>query len=243
MIRSAKPTTIGLALAAAGYQDSAARLMALAIEAWAAHSTSAGVGARVSRVRDALRSELSWQLVEEFQPRVLTEAIEALLRKAAEQIAVQRDTRRGDVRVAPDGRGHTAGETQRNTAPTITNPEKPPGAAPDGGSGPSHHYPETQVIGARPAPALSQMADRQAAAMAAKVETIKRMSKLDTFIVNGQKIGDLTPKEAVAWASSRERDARFVRMLTANLPSDRPIRDFVSAVDADDLYARAQEDA
>lgn len=71
---------------------------------------------------------------------------------------------------------------------------------------------------------------------------VARLSMLDTFKVNGQPIGDCTPGEANAWAASRERDARFVRMLTANLPDGEPIRKYRRPEDANSLYERAIQD-
>ena len=71
---------------------------------------------------------------------------------------------------------------------------------------------------------------------------VAKLSMLDTFKVNGQPIGDLTPTEANKWAGARERDARFVRMLTQNLPPDQPIRKY--RTDADEVaafYAKANE--
>lgn len=64
-------------------------------------------------------------------------------------------------------------------------------------------------------------------------------SLLDTFIVNGQPIGRLTPREALGWAGARERDARFVRLLCANLPPDGTIAAFRTADDAARIYAMA----
>jgi len=71
---------------------------------------------------------------------------------------------------------------------------------------------------------------------------VARLSMLDTFKVNGQPIGDCTPSEANAWASSRERDARFVRMLTANLPDGEPIRKYRRPEDANQFYEQANKD-
>lgn len=78
------------------------------------------------------------------------------------------------------------------------------------------------------------------AGVAAITEVVRR-SLLDTFRVNGQPIGDVTPREAEKWASSRERDARFVRRLTENLPPDTPIRRFRTAEEAERLYDEAEE--
>ena len=79
-----------------------------------------------------------------------------------------------------------------------------------------------------------------AAAGAAAIANVTRLSLLDTFKVNGQPIGDVTPVEANRWASSRERDARFVRMLTQNLPPDQPIKKYRTPDDAQALYAQAE---
>lgn len=68
--------------------------------------------------------------------------------------------------------------------------------------------------------AIARASQSAAAAAVAKVVTL---SLLDTFKINGCPIGKCTPREALGWASSRERDARFVRLLTANLPLDQPI--------------------
>jgi hypothetical protein len=72
------------------------------------------------------------------------------------------------------------------------------------------------------------------------IAVVAQASLLDTFQVNGRPIGDLTSEEAEKWAASRERDARFIRLLTQNLPPGLPIRKFRTADDAAALYAMAQ---
>jgi hypothetical protein len=64
---------------------------------------------------------------------------------------------------------------------------------------------------------------------------------LDTFRVNGQPIGDLTVREATAWAGKRARDARFVRLLTDNLPAGDVIRKWRTGDDAARMYAIAED--
>jgi hypothetical protein len=83
------------------------------------------------------------------------------------------------------------------------------------------------------APASSKRMERRAAALE---KTALRLSKLDTVLANGRPIGDLTPTEAIGWAESRERDARFVRMICSGLPPDRPIRDSVKGDEADGMW-------
>lgn len=72
------------------------------------------------------------------------------------------------------------------------------------------------------------------------VKTAAKLSKLDTFLVNARPIGDCTPEEAEGWAGSRERDARFVRLLISGLPPDRPIRESIKADEADSIYEKAE---
>lgn len=66
------------------------------------------------------------------------------------------------------------------------------------------------------------------------------LTVLDTFKIDGTPIGDVTPAMANRWAGSREQDARFVRLLTQNLPPDQPIRQFRTAADATAMLAQAQ---
>jgi len=71
---------------------------------------------------------------------------------------------------------------------------------------------------------------------------VVKLSVLDTFKANGRPIGDMTVTEAIAWAATRERDGRFVRMLTANLPPDLPIRKFRTGEEAQALYDKATQE-
>ncbi len=79
------------------------------------------------------------------------------------------------------------------------------------------------------------------AASLAAITGVVQASLLDSFKVNGQSIGDVTAREAMAWAGSRERDARFVRMLTENLPQDQPIRKFRTPEEAASIYSKAEK--
>lgn len=88
----------------------------------------------------------------------------------------------------------------------------------------------------------ARVAPNAFAAQAAAIAHVTHLSLLDTFKANGKPIGELTPEEANKWAGSRERDARFVRMLTANLPPDQPIKKYRTPEDAAAMYARAESD-
>jgi len=82
--------------------------------------------------------------------------------------------------------------------------------------------------------------DRREAARDARreivVKTALRLSKLDTFLCNGRPVGDMTPEEAEKWAGSRDRQAKFIRLLIAGLPPNRPIRESIAGEEADTTY-------
>lgn len=80
------------------------------------------------------------------------------------------------------------------------------------------------------------------AAGIAAVNAVARRTLLDTFIVNGRPIGDVTAAEASAWAARRDRDARFVRALTANLPPNDPIRRWRTPEEAEAMHVAAMKD-
>lgn len=205
-------TAMAAALTKAGVLSAEDRLMQLAIEAW---TRSPGAGADIKRreyMNDKLRGEMAYSLFAQYDKALLGVAIAWILTKAEQAIVAQRPGR--PVAKFSD---HAA---KRGSEPTRRTPT-----------------PSRQTSAASN---LTALADKQAARAAASVATAVRLSRLDTFVINGQKIGDLTTAEANAWAGSRERDARFVRLLTANLPPDRPIREFRSGEDADELYRRSE---
>ncbi|MBX6392472.1 MAG: hypothetical protein IRY96_03285 [Burkholderiales bacterium] len=79
-------------------------------------------------------------------------------------------------------------------------------------------------------------------AIALAAPTVAR-SLLRTFLVNGQPLAEVTVEEATSWARSRERDARFVRLLTEGLPPGAVIGRYVTDEDAERAYRLAEEAA
>jgi hypothetical protein len=73
------------------------------------------------------------------------------------------------------------------------------------------------------------------------VGAVLRLTMLDTFKIEGTPIGDMQAGAARAWARREGRHVRWVVMLTANMPAADPIRRWISADDADALWARSQE--
>ena len=87
-------------------------------------------------------------------------------------------------------------------------------------------------------PVMTQSAAR--AAMAA-VASVARTSLLDTFKLNGKPLGDCTPEEANRWADKRASQAKFVHLLTQNLPPGEPIRKWRRPEDVDAAFEQAKQ--
>ena len=97
------------------------------------------------------------------------------------------------------------------------------------------------------APNLTVLSDKQAAAMAVRLQVEARLCRLDTVKIDGKPIGDCTVGEVKTWAARRQteqraagRDARFALALVANLPSHAVIRQWVKPAEADNSYDRAE---
>lgn len=73
------------------------------------------------------------------------------------------------------------------------------------------------------------------------VTELAKRSLLDTFLVNGRPLGDVSATEARAWSGARRREARFVEILTHGIFDDRPLRVYVKADEADAAFRRAGE--
>lgn len=263
-------TAFGRAFRAAGVEPWEERLLTRAKEAWRKWESADAVGARRDHIRSMLSGEGTWALMQEYAPRALGDAINSLLRRAQEVLSSEkaREAREAKNSAAgkPAGRGR-GGHGAHETHGSVASPAKPVAVVGHvrgrpGHDGEGHSADETQDDRAlsadakpasgdnclrrptkvRPQPTMKELSDKHRAATLGRFKLMMELSKLDTFIINGQKIGDLTPEEANGWAASRERDARFVRLLTANLPPNRPIREFVTPGLANDLFERAQKE-
>lgn len=100
-----------------------------------------------------------------------------------------------------------------------------------------------------PPASITRMADRQAQRMQSRLATEVRLSKLDTVLIDGKKIGDCTVSEVREWAKLRlsdaraaKRDALFALNLTANLQGGTIIRNVWKPEDVDAIYQRAEAD-
>jgi hypothetical protein len=96
----------------------------------------------------------------------------------------------------------------------------------------------------RPAPAqktqAATWAHQRVRQMAERHET-ERRNYLDSFLVHGEPIGDLTPEAVLARADLHERDARFMRLMASGVPQGHRIREFVTPDEAAERWRLAHE--
>lgn len=224
------------AFRAAGIVPAAERLARLAVAAWAKWPGVNAAGARRDYLREHLKGELTFALLADTRPDVLAQEIGALLNRTAMAIARQRPQRDAGATPAGDGGQFTA-ETQFWPAPVAapsTESARPQVAA--GSAAPSEST--NPNYSAAPAPHPSAADARHAAKLALRL----RLSRLDSFVIDGRPLGDLTAAEARRWAGDRRRDARFVDLLCGNMPSDRPIRDYANDSIAEHAWQTAESE-
>jgi hypothetical protein len=216
----AEPTNMGIALRKGGVLPIGERLSELFLDACRTHTRP---GAQRAHVTDALRGELTYALLQDWKPSVIGEMIGYGLDRARKQLDAEARAENPDVLE----HAHAAAAARHRRTDL---PEQEP------------------IVLNMPSPVTTwdregRFANDEARAATranALFRTAVKLSKLDSFMVNGQPIGDLTPEEANGWAGSRERDASFVRMLTAGLPPGRPIRLSRNGDDVDALWEAAE---
>ena len=207
-------TQMAQALRAAGVVTVEEQLRSIAVEVLAAHGTSrvAAANALYARVRHA--PDLLDGLFEPYRElalRRLLGGIESEMRR--EEMARQERAR---------GWGR---EAVASHVPDAAN-ERPGGG----------RLSTDDHASRAPAP---HHANRRAAQES--VGAVLRLTMLDTFRIDGMPIGDVQAGVARAWARREGRHVRWVTMLTSNVPAADPIRRWISADDADELWARSVE--
>lgn len=214
-------TAMEFALRKSGVKLPGEKLSDLCMDAVRTFSKRSG---QRKHVADALRGELTFALIESWKPAALGEAIGYALDRAQDAVnaeEAEKHPEKAEAAAAARVAAAIKREQRENAEPIpFTIPQ------------PLTSWDREGKFANDEAKAAKQFG--------ALVRTAVKLSKLDDFMVNGQPIGDLTPEEANGWASSRERDARFVRLLTAGLPPGRPIRLSRKGDEADKLYAAAE---
>lgn len=214
-------TVMELALRKGGVRLPGEKLSDLCMDACRTFNKRSG---QRKHVADTLRGELSFALIEQWKPAALGEAIGWALDRAQAAIdaeEAEKHPEKAEAAAAARNAAQIKREQRDNAEPIPFNIPQP-------------------ITGWDREGKFANDEAKAAKQFGALARTAVKLSKLDDFMVNGQPIGDLTPEEANGWAGSRERDARFVRLLTAGLPSGKPIRQFRKGDEADKLYAAAE---
>jgi hypothetical protein len=67
-------------------------------------------------------------------------------------------------------------------------------------------------------------------------------SKLDTFMINGRPLRRCIVSEALQWATSRSRDARFVRLVCAGMPLDAEVGTHAIEADVERYWDQVEQE-
>jgi hypothetical protein len=215
-------TAIAAALLRAGYTTPNERLLRIATEAWASCDSAAK---RRDFVALRLNGEMTWSLIESWQPALVVQAVGWLLNRAKQEIEALRPKQIAGREPAATYQDSAGTQTEHRSEPT------------------SHNTASRR--GSSAASRITKLADKQAAA--AEVTLRVRLSMLDTVLIDDKPIGDCTAGEARTWAERRKqdardagRDARFALSLAANLDGGSVLRDWwKNPAEVDALYESA----
>lgn len=225
-------TVMKAAFEEAGYLTPAERLRKVALVAVHASKTLDGrKDALYAHIRTD--AELLWELFAEYRAKAVEELIADV---AAELYAEQRSQDIGTGQSAP---GHCRADNQSQYAQRASDATLG-GRGQSGLDNQTAHAPLVQSS-ATVMPLKPTKAPRTVAGMNA-VSAVARKSLLDTFMLGARPIGDATPTEALRWAALHERDAKFIRVLTAGLPPETPIRRHRRAEDTQQIYDAATKE-
>ena len=173
----------------AGCREPYERAVSIAVDAWAKWpSADAGV-ARRDYISLYFKAEPGWSVMLQFQPSSAPVLIGQLLAEARVRIVASRPLRDAGHKPANDG-GQVARDTHEMRAPVI--PSFTDAAPPQGErrSEPASPPPIPKASAPAAPPKQSE------ASIAANIAVAARLSKLDTFAVNGRPI---------AWQVGRDR--------------------------------------
>ena len=216
----------------------------IACEAWRKFPAKDAGAARRDHIIGKLRLELTWTLIEQCQPNVLTQAIGWLLNRT-KGMAKQNTSMK-----LVDGGGLHGTDTQAGGAPANSsqNTGKTVGGDWDGHDAQRNRVPTKSSAAEAKAAKLKILSDKHKEAGAIRAKTVLTLSRLDTVMVFGKAIGKCTVAEVKTWIEARQterreagRDIRFASVLIANLPSNAVIGDYwKSGKEVDAKYAEAE---
>ena len=169
----------------------------------------------------------------EREAMIFLSAVHAEMR--ARQKGAGGQSRCGTQTAAAPGATTTKPASARSVA-VEAHTRRPPGTADQdtarGAVGKSEPRPLVPPRGHAAAPSAATLAALNGAAAA---------SLLDTMLVNGKPLGDVTAGEALGWSQAQGRRARFVFLLATNLPPNATIRSCRTPAEAEELWQRAGE--
>lgn len=229
-------TQLAEALQNAGFETSQDKLKRLATDALA---SSQSVEAACDPFFDVIRGD-PVLLCSLFEPYRMTALRTFLYERQREMQRAEWDRQDRERVPPPPTPSFGSWATSRDEAKARYNtsrdapkvrPSKVENAQPDS----THVSPELEER--VPAPILPPFTERRAAR-----ETIIMSMMLDTVLVNGTPIRHVTPKQALAWAATGERYARWIRMIVAgNEDSNMTIGQICTDKEAAKFFIKAEE--
>jgi hypothetical protein len=200
-------------------------LTQIAIEAWRKYPSGTEAIARRDHVMNFLRDDLTWVMIDRWQPWLLQDATRWLLDGARVLL------RGGDLNAARIGRvsvvsHERSGPGSKKSARSVAREE-----------GAGRKEIDHQCGDARPSQPFNPPST---AGMAARAK-VAGQSLLESFTISGRPIGDFSAGEAKSWANRAGLHVRFVTMLTAGLPEGDQIRKWIKPDEADAIWRRAAE--
>lgn len=208
----------------AGFESPLSRLDRITREA--IEKSPANWDAILDRLYAATRNDaaLLWEIMGELRRR----CYDAQIKRVQEEMRAERATKDGGRR----------GQFQCETQDLVATPRvvaSSPARPASGGEAMRAVNPGRALP---PAATLSRR-DRGSGAAAA----VARKSLLDTMMINGVKLRDVSVIEARKWGEARERDGRFIRNLLGAIPDVGKVGDYVTADMADAAMKLAEEAA
>ena len=158
-------------------------------------------GARRDFVREKLKNDLTWRLIERWQPYALNQAIARLLSQALEDINGARPEFRSEERQKPTkGAINRHNETRSDFRASVGEFVR--------------SFPENEAATAR---------ERVIEDVSQEVAEVITLNRINTFRVNGIPLSECTAREALSWCDKQERDVEFVRRICAGIPPEDTI--------------------
>jgi hypothetical protein len=212
---------IATAMRAAGYVPTEERLRAIAVEVLGVHGHNNEAARHALYARVLSQADLLCELFAPFRDQ----ALGRYLRWTEEEL--QREA----VKQQPNA--HSGGQKMRDSHVVVAAAVRPQ----ERSGGP-------RGVESPPSLAASLLAKANARREAQRhVGEVLRVSRLDTFRINNRPLAELSVGAARGWALGRGREARWILLMTANMPTDFIVGKQVTPDEAEEYWRRARDDA